>query len=180
MPSETRSAIKTGDKTYRLVLISDSGTSLIANVDLDRPSPFTRIEMREEGMDEPIICLEKIVLDGNLGDKDFAFPSKARLAELLPLVDGSDDTLFNDLTSWSLIMRASYGRLAILVPEWRAAIDPNNEAKVDWDKVRENDRKYSKALRELIETIHSVPTPAPPRKPDAPVRKPGNTPKKTR
>jgi hypothetical protein len=180
MPYKTRSAIKTGDKTYRLALTSERGSTLIANVDLDRSCPFTRIEMREKGMDEPAFCLEKIILDGDLGDKDFAFPSKARLAETLPLVDYSNDTLLNNAASWALISRATYGRLAILDPQWRAALDPGNVAKVDWDKVRENDRKYSKALRELIKMSDKAPKPAPPRKPDASVRKPGNTPGKTR
>lgn len=175
--------VRVGEGKYRLVSGEGPRGYLVSLIDRSREQPFTGLMVTLPGDDEPMLCVDTIVVDGELGDEEFAFPGKERLAEGIDVRAWPDDGGEEVVNAAGSVLRACYIRLAALRPELREAGPrrpgepqvsirargpgaPGPEqlpdlTKIDWEKVRANDRKYSKALKAAIPPGFRSPAPAP-------------------
>ena len=148
-----RQVSRLGEKAYRLTCTTEKGSHLTASVNLARNCPFERLEITPKNGEESFFAIEKIAVDEEIGDERFAFPPKSRLAEIMPVKElNLDAPFFTRLDTSARLMRTIFVRQAANHPELRDAIKVPGIVEIDWEKVRENDRKYSKPLRDLLQT----------------------------
>ena len=102
--------------------------------------------------------MERIAVDVPLSDEEFAFPSTERLASRVARkVLRPGDGFFKTIGAMALCTRGMYARFAAHNPDLRDAIKIPGFAEVDWGKVAENDRAFSKALRDAVKSRDESP-----------------------
>jgi hypothetical protein len=154
-PGKNDKIVKVGDRKYRLTRTTERGNFWVASIDLEESCLFTKIELIEQGCTESFLCINKICINGIIKDDQFAFPKKERLAERISVIDLPDDGLQKHLNAMTL-MRASYARAAAAQPGLREAIKPPVFSGIDWDRVKENDKKISQVLRDILAPGHKM------------------------
>jgi len=131
--------------TNRLSLTTLVGNYCVANFSESRPFICSRLDVLMRDEVSPIFSISKIIVDGEIADKDFAFPTKEQLSKVIRVqemkIDGSDFLI--DISSRVTLSIAV--RSAIHDPKLR-----KNHQGIDWYQVEKNDKVYSKALRELV------------------------------
>jgi hypothetical protein len=150
-PAKNDEVIKTGDKKYRLTSTSDKGNALIADVDLAQSCPYIHLYFVMRDSDGPFLSISKIIVNGVLNDKEFAFPSKANLIRNIAVKDWpSGGALLKDLNGMTLMTKAACVRMAASQPELRQSINLPGLFTTDWERIRRNDEKFSQVLRDLL------------------------------
>jgi hypothetical protein len=143
------SLAKIEGQKYALIKQSNDHTKIYFEMDLARRCPCTSVTFTMDG--STFLCLDKIVLDGPLDDEQFAFPAKELLARELPIRDVTADEDFAKIRDTAEIVgRAAIVRSVMYQVGSQAAINIPGLSGVDWERVREDDKKLSKALRELV------------------------------
>ena len=143
------SVAKRNANEFALIRSYETSPYLILNVDLAAKCPYTAAEFVYDGRTG--LRLDRLALDGDPGNESFAFPAKLRVMRELPIKDLTvDDDVAANLDLTSVIAQATIVRAVLN----RVGSPGRNEIPglvgVDWDHVRENDRKYAKALRDLL------------------------------
>jgi hypothetical protein len=134
---------------FRLSRRYEDGVNLTLNVDTSKPCPYTATTLAWNGV--TMMCLDRLILNAPLGDELFEFPVKERLGRGLPLKEATtDENPAANLRMTEVIGRAYAVRAVVNQMRPPAAPDVPGPGGVDWATVRENDRKYAKALRELV------------------------------
>ncbi len=152
-PSRRDEVVKTGEGKYRLTRTSNSGNIYLFYIDTSSENPFQKIELVMGQTNRVRFCLDKIVIDGFLGDEEFAFPSKERLAEKIEVREWSSEGLLEAISISASITRIDYARLAVYQPEVRDSptlLNLFGLSKIDWEAVRKNDEKFSQAIKDLV------------------------------
>ncbi|SIO58929.1 hypothetical protein SAMN05444166_5863 [Singulisphaera sp. GP187] len=142
-----------GNGKYRLTQITERGNSLVASVDMSVACPFQKLEIIDNKQHFTPICIDKILLNTPVVRDPFRFPSKETLAERITVREWPSNGLVEKLTGWALMMRACSIRVGARDSELRQTLRFPGFSTVDWEKVKENDKKFSRALRELLAPI---------------------------
>jgi hypothetical protein len=143
-------AVAVGPGEYRLTRTSSKGNFLVAHIDTRIKQPYQKLELIMKGGRDPSLRFDRIVVDGALGDEEFAFPAKERLAARIAVKEAPGDGLLQQVGIMALAFRACYARLAANVPEMRGALPLPGLVGIDWDEVRRNDRMFSQVLKDVI------------------------------
>ncbi len=152
-PSRGDEVVRTGEGTYRLTRTSNSGNCYVFSIDRSAKNPFQKIELVMGHTNKVRLCLDKIVIDEPLGDEQFAFPSKERVAEKITVKNWSGDHLLEAIKELGSITRVYYARMAVKQSEVRDApglVNLYGLSKIDWEAIRENDRKFSQSIKDLV------------------------------
>jgi hypothetical protein len=149
-PSKGDEVVKTGDGRYRLTRTTTKGSFLVSHIDTSLKQPYTRIEIIRDVNSGPALCVDRIVIDGTLGDEEFTFPERAQLAAKIGVRDWPGDGEMKDIDGLASMFRASYARLVANRPDLRDAADFPGLSGINWDDVKINDKRFSKILRDLI------------------------------
>lgn len=152
-PVKSDKVVKIGEREYRVTRTTEKGNSWVATIDPKELCPFSRIELIEHGNTNVIISINSICINGTLKDDQFAFPRKELLAEHIGVVDSPGEGSQKHLNGMPL-MRACYVRAAATNPELREAIKLPGLSGIDWDRVKENDKKLSQVLRDFLAPGH--------------------------
>ena len=150
--NKDREIIRRPGDTYEVKLTSLRDNLLKAELDPARPSFCTKLTINPTRRDYPLFALDKIDLNGELRDEEFAFPPIDELSKKIDVQKWSETSLIKETELFLLLARAGRVRLAINNPSLREKID-----KVDWDAVRDADKRFSAILREVAGTAPWVP-----------------------
>ena len=142
------SVVKTGENRYVLTVKQDKFYRR-SRVDLNRPEPFATFEIANSPDGPPRFCVDKIVVNGELKDEEFAFPSTGRLAGTLKVREIKDG-LFAQANGSAVLMRAYHDRQTIHEPPGRGEIITPFLTGIRRGRIEEHDRLYAKQIRELI------------------------------
>jgi hypothetical protein len=133
---------------------------LAVNVDLTKACPYTAVGLAYDG--DVVFRFDRLVLNEELRAEAFAFPTKEQLSRGLPINDVTmDDGLLATLQTSMIVARASLARAFVNSARPPGPIDLPRLVGVDWNRVKENDRKYSKTLREILPPILRAKTATP-------------------
>ncbi len=127
----------------------ENNPSLTVDVDLTKECPYTSAAFISDGV--TYLCLDRLAKNGALGDEPFAFPTKDQLTRRFPVKDVTavtDSGVSSDMNM--VIGRAAVVRSVVNKARPSGPINIPGLSGVDWDRVKENDRKFAKALRDLI------------------------------
>jgi hypothetical protein len=144
-PRKGSAIAKDADGTYWLTLTTLRGNFCVATFDASRPSACTKLDLVKQGDEQPFLSIDKISIDGEIPVKHFTFPSKDQLSSKVKVQELLIDGYLTYSQAVALVLRAATVRSAVHDPKLRDAIK-----EIDWDQVKENDKTYSKALRELL------------------------------
>jgi hypothetical protein len=150
-PSNGEKVERLGDQRYRLSMTEADGTSRVFFINLQNPIKYERIEEYLPGDTEPNRCVEKIIVNAQGGVAIPAFPTKDQLEKTGIDIrefpgDGPLPPIFMSLTE----MRAIFGKLTLGRPEKERAPALPYLAGLDWKKIKEDDERFSRAIRSLI------------------------------
>lgn len=151
---------KTGEGKYRLTRTSNGGNFYIFHIDTSMKQPFQKVELVMGNTGKVRFCVDKIVVDGLLGDEVFEFPTKERLAEKIQVKEWSNEGILQAIEGLGSFTRTFYVRAAANLPEYRDSpnlINLFGLAKIDWEEIKKNDKKYSQALKDLHLTKPRLP-----------------------
>jgi hypothetical protein len=139
-----------GDGTFRLTRTMEKGLSLVALIDPSLSCPFKQIQVSEVESSEPVLLIRELAVNDQVREFWPVFPAKARLADKVKLVDGSKVGSVESNDSLQFVEKSFAARLAIRDKTWRDTYEKRYRVQVDWDKVEAQDRKISRAIRELL------------------------------
>jgi hypothetical protein len=147
-PFEDR-VVKRNTSQFELVTNFDKSGYLKIDIDLSKKCPYTEAALVDEGV--TVLRLDRIALNSALGDEPFTFPSKQRLTRALPVKDVTtekDAAALRDLSAVvgrgffvRAVMNSNAPSRLITIPELQG---------LDLDRVRENDKKFARALQGLV------------------------------
>jgi hypothetical protein len=141
--------VATGGNTYRLSRSLNDGGMFYSRLDLGRKFPYESAAFAFRG--SVVLGLDRIALDGVLDDGAFSFPSKGRLTRKLPVRDVTrEEDPAKVLDIVSVATRAAVVRSVVNRSKSPEALKIPGLSGVDWDRVKENDEKLSKALKEFV------------------------------
>ena len=117
-------------------------------VDLIRECPYAAAAFSYDGVTP--LCFDRLILNHTLGDGNFSFPTKRRLRGAVPVKDITADPERAKEVNWDYVFR----RAAVVRGAINRAGPPGAPEipglALDWDRVRKNDKRYAKALRDLV------------------------------
>ena len=99
------------------------------------------------------LCLDRIVIDEPMGDEQFAFPSKERLAEKITIRNWSPDRPMEAVRGLGSVTRTYYARMTVnhhKLRDTRNLINLYGSSKIDWESIQENDKKFSRVIKDLV------------------------------
>lgn len=144
-PRKDSEVAKDADGTYRLILTSLKGNFAVATFDASQPPAWSKFEILKQGEEQPTLSINRISTDGAAQDNALAFPNMDQLRKRINVKEQLVDGLLPFSRAVAFVMRSAGVRFAIHDPQLRDATKG-----IDWGQVQENDRTYSKALRELV------------------------------
>ena len=142
--------VKRNEGSYKLVRHEEEGSTIRIDVRLNANPPYTAIDFAEGGAPKPFLGIDKLAINGALKDEMFAFPEKDRLARTMTVRDVAGDGVLKSLGALALVTRAAVVRTAVNHPESRARIKHPELLGVDWERVKQNDKRFSKILKTLV------------------------------
>jgi hypothetical protein len=141
--------VKRNSSKYRLLRCFEDKPYLALEVDLTKDSPYTAASFIYDG--RTYLCLDRIILNGAPRDEPFTFPSRRRLSRGLPFKDVTGDKEWAaSPNSAAVIARALIVRSVLDTAGPPELIHIPGLTGVDWNRVKENDRKFGKVLRDLV------------------------------
>jgi hypothetical protein len=143
------SVIRLDANVFQLVRSVGDEPVFAIDVDPARKCMYTRAAFTASGTTK--FCMNRLHLDSPTGDEPFAFPTKERLSRAMPVttVTGQEGIATMRITN-ALMERAAAVRSVVNRVGPGEAIPLRGLSDVDFNRVRDNDKKYAKALRELI------------------------------
>jgi hypothetical protein len=100
---------------------------------------------------KPTIVLDKIVLNQPIPAERFIFPREKLLASGMPTKQLKLDAATQGALSMVTLMRALMARIALGGgAEARSRLEKMGPGKLDWEKVREQDKKAGTLLRSVF------------------------------
>lgn len=147
-PADDRVATH-GINRYELIRNFQGRSRLTLNVDPTKNCPYTAADFTENGVS--YLRFDRLSLNGSPGKEPFVFPAKERLTQRFPVkvVTGQEDFVAGSKLS-EILGRAIAVRAFVNRDVPPASIKVPDIPGVDWDRVRQNDKKLAKALRELV------------------------------
>ena len=142
--------VREGDHAYRLFRTDEQGGTIVYSIDGTKKQPVESIRAFSKESHEANLAIDRVVVDGPLKDEEFRFPDKARLAENIDVHDWPGDGLLETFGEVAVMMRAFQARKGANHPGLRHSIRFPGFRRLDWDEVRENDRKFSAVLKEFL------------------------------
>jgi hypothetical protein len=118
-------------------------------IDLNKVCSYTEATFFDQG--SIFLCLDKLTLNGAVDDEAFEFPAKLRLPRGLPLkhVRSDDDDAAMRIMIFD-VTQASIVRSVVNRAGRSGPINIPELSSIDWDRARQNDKKFSKALKALV------------------------------
>ena len=149
-PAVAENVVRDGDRTYRLFRTDEQGGTVVYSIDRAGKQPIESIRAFGKDGHEATLTIDRVVVDGPLKDEEFRFPDKTRLAENIDVHDWPGDGLLETFGEVAVMMRAFQARKGANHPGLRHSIRFPGFRRIDWDEVRENDRKFSAVLKEFL------------------------------
>ena len=120
-----------------------------------KEGPFTRVELYQPGKDHPFLVLDEIALNQPIPAARFSFPKERLLASALStkqiFADGATETVL----STSSLIQAFMVRFALLAgvddSELRSTVEKMSMRKLDWERLKADDKRASPVLRSIFE-----------------------------
>jgi hypothetical protein len=94
--------------------------------------------------------VDRVVVNGPIGDEAFAFPDARRLAQRVPVWDLSKGNIIETLIGFALMERALYVRQVSEDADVLFRVVIARLLGIDWDSVRRRDTSLSAAFREFF------------------------------
>jgi hypothetical protein len=143
------SVVRLDANVFQLVRSVGDEPVFVIDVDPARKCPYTRAAFGASGTTK--FCMNRLNLDSPTGGEPFAFPTKEQLGRAMPVttVTGQEGIATMRITN-ALMERAAAVRSVVNRVGPGEAIPLRGLSDVDFNRVRDNDKKYAKALRELI------------------------------
>jgi hypothetical protein len=146
----TRDSVVKVTDTQFILIKKRKKLYLRSRVDLGRACPFTTLEYSDGADADPLFCIDRVVVNGELRPAEFIFPSKEKMAAKVNVRDVNAESSFNQLEAMShvpalLSMRDRLHKTAL----HRGLVVPALMG-VRWGRVAENDKTYAKLLKEAI------------------------------
>ena len=140
---------------YMLSGQTDAGNQVVAVVDPDRKQgAFSRLELYQANSKNPFMVLDEISINQPIQDERFVFPVDRLKKSGIPAKEIKTEKIINGLLSIKRMMMAIMTRM-VIIGEGQIGLKRRIEAMsskpIDWDQVRENDAKYSPALKKIFE-----------------------------
>ena len=140
---------------YILSYQTDAGNKVVAVVDPDRKQgAFSRFEIYQANSKNPFMVLDEISINQPIQDECFLFPMDRLKESGIPTKEIKTNNIISGLLSIKRIMMAIMTRMVIIGDGqigWKRRIEAMSSKPIDWDQVRENDAKYSPALKKIFE-----------------------------
>ena len=136
---------RTAQGSYRMALTSWHGDYRVATIDPASASPYRRVEIFVPGQSYAQFSLDRMSTNENVDEKDFQFPERAALAAHVNIQDWPSGNVIDAVNGPAIVYRAIFARLAMRASNVRDLIP-----EIDWDQAAENDRVYSKAIRDSV------------------------------
>ena len=119
------------------------------NIDLTKTCPYTEAAFVRDGI--TYLCFDRLTLNDAPADETFAFPAKQRLTRLLPVIDVTANKEIAAIPDMAAVVgRATLVRAVVNKAGPPGPVDIPGLSGVDWDRIRENDKKVANALRALV------------------------------
>jgi hypothetical protein len=141
--------VKTGESQYRLFLLKDQ-KSLVCSFDLAKAQPFEGLKVFDQSGHEPLLSIDKLVINGPLADDEFRFPDRERLARKLKVHEMAGGGFAPAEFEVAKITTAIMARLGATHPGIRESLKEPAFQNLDWKAVVKRDRKTSAILRDLV------------------------------
>jgi hypothetical protein len=174
VPAVEERAVKDGEGRYRLFRTCAEGATSVYSVDRSRKMPYTGLKTFPKDSHEASLSIDRIEVDVVLKDEEFRLPDMARLAEKIAIDDPMSGGFMHGVGGVATMTRAYEARLGANHPGVRKSVRFAGLKGIHWDQVRENDRKFSTLMKELLPPEPVGPRPAielpplPPLPPDSP------------
>ena len=126
-----------------------------------KEGPYTKMELYQSGKDKPFLVLDEIVLNQPLPATRFTFQKKKLLSSALSTKQMSDDGQINTVLSTGRLFRAIMTRLVLAGvddSEIRSTVEKMSMRKLNWDKLKKDDKMASIILRSIFQDDVIQPT----------------------
>jgi hypothetical protein len=161
LPAVEERVVEDANGGYRLFRTDAEGVTTACSIDPRRKTPCASLKVFPKGHLEPSVFIDRIEVDGALRDEDFRFPETARLAGKIAVKDWPGDGVWDALGEVPSMIRAYEARLGANHPGMRKSVRFAALKGIRWDQVRENDRKFSAVMKEILpQPLELPPMPA--------------------
>jgi hypothetical protein len=99
---------------------------------------------------EPVLTIEKLVVNGKLSDDEFRFPDRERLARKIKVHEMVGNGFEPAAVEVKKITTAMMARLGATHPGLRESLKEPAFKQIDWKAVEHRDHKLSAILRDLV------------------------------
>lgn len=141
--------VKRNINEFEFIRMFQGKPYLTINIDLTKTCPYTEAAFVRDGI--TFLRLDRLTFNGALGDEPFAFPARLRLTRALPVKNVTADKQITAFPSVAAVLeRATLVRAVISRAGPPGPIDIPGLSGVNWDRVRENDKKFARAIRDLV------------------------------
>jgi len=148
-PAARDMVVKRNVAEFRLIRGYEDTPVLTVNIDQAKDCPYTEVTFACNGI--TYMCLDRLALNDSQNDEPFGFPSKHSLIQALPVREVAAGGKSGDNGNISAVIeRAAFARAVVNSASPPGPLDLPGPLLVNWDRVRENDKKYSKVLRGLV------------------------------
>jgi hypothetical protein len=155
-----------GNGRYRLFSTRGERTT-VASFDTSKSQPIESLKVFEKNGSEPVLSVDKLVVDGPLAKNAFAFPDRKTLSRKIPVHELAGDFLPAGAEK-ILLAKSIQTRFAIKHPGVLEDLKPPDFAKQSWKVLQKRDKAASAVLRDFVPVDRRstmAPGPKPPANP---------------
>jgi hypothetical protein len=137
-----------GEGRYRLFLLKKDRT-IVCSFDTTAEQRFLGLKVFENSGNDPVLTVDKVVVDGKLAREEFQFPDKAHLAKKIKIHELAGGFLENG-AQMGMISKAIQVRFEARHPGLRTTLNLPGYEHQTWKAIERHDQRYSAVLREMV------------------------------
>ncbi len=142
--------VKTGATQYRLILTKHENKSMVCTFDLSRPQPFEGLKVFDETAHEPLLTIDKLVVNSPIAAEEFRFPDRDRLARKIKVHEMVGNGFEPAEVEVKKITTAMMARLGATHPGLRDSLKEPAFRQLNWKAIEKKDQRVSAILRNLV------------------------------
>ncbi len=146
--------IKEKNNSFILTGITESKNGVKIYITPSRKEgAYSKMEIYKDKIPKPVIVLDEIILNQDISKERFVFPKEKLLNSTLPIKEISTDGLITKMFSMGKIMRGIMTKFVlndINDPEMKSVLETMYMKKINWEEVKENDKKASTILKSIF------------------------------